>query len=135
MQRLLPFCRKAENSRDDAPFATFAHLVSFCACFGYAQCTGRPQRASGFLNSPYPIDFGVFRDHCSDQVFVIVLDSAGSEEILHDESKMCSIVEDYAALGGQELARIIGDLGEESFLPELARRYCDFQSHESPLQI
>ncbi len=135
MQSLLPFCRKSEISRDDAPFATFAHLLAFCACIGFESSTARPQRAAGFLNSPYPIDFGVFRQHCSEQVFVIVLASAGSEEVLHDEGKMCTILEDYAAFGGDELSGIISLLGAESFVSELARRYCDFQHPESPLQI
>jgi hypothetical protein len=109
--------------------------VSFCACFGYSKCATRPHPTSGFLNLPYPIDFGIFRDRCSDQVFVIVLASTGSEDILHDEGKMCSIVEDYAAFGGRELTQIIDELGEESFLSELARRYFDFQASGSQLQI
>lgn len=135
IQKLLPFCRRWEAARADAPFATFAHLVSFSACFGFACRADRPRRASDFLNSPYPIDFGVFREHCSVQAFVIVLASAESEEVLHDEGRMCAILEDYAAFGGEELTRIIDDLGEESFLPELARRFCDFQAPDSPLQI
>lgn len=135
MQNLLPFDRKSKVARDDAAFATCAHLLAFCACFGYAQSSGRPQRATGFLNSPYPIDFDVFLRHCSDQVFMIVLASAPSENVLHDEGEMCAILEDYAAFGGEELSKIIDDLGEESFLSEIARRYVDSQDPEEPQQI
>lgn len=134
LQRLLPFCRKLDNARSDAPFATYADLVCFSACFGFFKRDSvAPQRADSFLSSPYPIEFSVFRDRCSDQVFVVVLASAGSADVLHDEGAMCAILEDFASLGGEELSRMIEERGEESLLPELAALYP--QAVETSIQI
>jgi hypothetical protein len=105
-QPLLPFCRRFEESLDNACFDTYADFITFAASCGYHRLHGRmPVEPKQFLPAIYPIDLAVFKNQdLFPNLLLIGLGTEGKPDIARDEDRLCLIVESFADVGCKYLA-------------------------------
>jgi hypothetical protein len=95
----------------------------FAASYGFAEMGGKPphRKKSEFLERPNPIDLSIFKtDKRFPQILLIALATSRDQNVVRDEDLICKLIEDYAAVGCQRLARILGKDGDGREHIELA---------------
>jgi hypothetical protein len=119
---LLKFCRRHEQSEDNACFETYADLLVFAASCGYQRLSGRPPAdASAFLRAIYPIDIGVFKNQgLFPNLLLIGLGATGKADVARDEEGLCRLVEAYADVGCKRLGHKMIDWTPARFHLECA---------------
>ena len=122
IEPLLPFCRKSDDAVEHACFDTYADLLVFAASFGFQNAKGvRPLAKDDFLHAPYPIDLAIFKNQqYFSQLILIGLATEGTQEIAHEEDKLCRIIEAFASEGGKKLTTVLKEATPASFFLELA---------------
>lgn len=120
-EKLLPFCRPWVAKLPNACFATYADLMMFAAGVGYQTLGGKlPPQCHSFVEEkqPYPIDFSVFKSpgqQLYSLVLLLGLAFTKSHDVVRDEECLARGVEDYAAVGFQELSNKLAESTPESF--------------------
>jgi dnd system-associated protein 4 len=111
-QSLLPLCRRHDRTptEPEAPacFETYADLIVFAASYGFAEMEGRPpKRRSQFLDRPNPIDLAIFKNDGRryPQILLIALATSRDRDVVRDEETVCHLIEDFASLGCERLAK------------------------------
>lgn len=128
---LLPFCRPWPGKMPNACFSTYADLIVFAAGLGLRQLRGTPAPSChSFIDEsqPYPIDFSVFKNpglQLYPFVLLLGLVTAKGREVVGDEEQLARTVENYAALGLMELAKILSATTPQEFHVELAQLLLD----------
>jgi hypothetical protein len=125
-QQLLPMCRKHEllPTERELPqcFETYADLLVFAAAYGFSQLHGSiPKRKTRFLSTPNPIDFEIFKsDRRFPPILLIALAASKDKDVVRDESLLCKLTEDYAAVGFEKMIKIQSEHGDTSFILQIA---------------
>jgi hypothetical protein len=98
----------------------------FAAGIGFRKMGGKsPPQCHAFIEEkqPYPIDFNVFKNP-GQQLYPLVLllglASTRSHDAVRDEERLVRVVENYAAVGFQELCRKLATSTPEHFHVDLA---------------
>jgi dnd system-associated protein 4 len=127
-EALLPFCRPWVAQLPTACFSTYADLMMFAAGVGFQKLDGKlPPQCQLFVEEkqPHPIDFSVFKSP-GQQLYPLVLllglASIKSHNAVRDEERLVRIVENYAAIGFDELRRKLAASTPEHFHVELAEQ-------------
>lgn len=125
-EEMLPFCRPWSAKLPNACFATYADLMMFAAGVGFQTLGGKsPPQCHSFVEEkqPHPIDFNVFKSP-GQQLYPLVLllglASIKSHDAVRDEERLVRVVENYAAVGFQELSKKLAASTPEHFHVELA---------------
>jgi hypothetical protein len=137
-EEMLPFCRPWSAKLPNACFATYADLMMFAAGVGFQKLGGKsPPQCHSFVEEkqPHPIDFSVFKSP-GQQLYPLVLllglASIKSHDAVRDEERLVRVVENYAAVGFQELSRKLAASTPEHFHVELAQHLLEVaQGRES----
>jgi len=109
----LPMCRRSETlgaeTREKVCFETYADLIVFAAALGFEAMGGRiPTRDTRFLERPNPIDFQIFKDDRRyPQLLLIALAASKDRHVMRDETPLCRLAEDFAAVGFERLTEIV----------------------------
>jgi dnd system-associated protein 4 len=124
---LLRLCRKHDlaptETEGPSCFDTYADLMVFAASYGFAEMGGKPpqRKKSEFLERPNPIDLSIFKtDKRFPQILLIALATSRDQNIVRDEDLICKLIEDYAAVGCQNITRMLGKNGDGREHIELA---------------
>jgi dnd system-associated protein 4 len=130
-EELLPFCRPFPSRTPNACFATYADLMIFAAGLGFQSLAGKPApQCQHFIEErhPYPIEFSIFKNS-GQQLYPLVLllgiAAIKRHEIVRDEDRLVRIVENYAAVGFDELRRMLAATTPALFHVELAQSLLD----------
>lgn len=97
-------------------FETYASLITFAAARGFQYAREVPGAAPGdgappppFLDAPAPVSYEVFRNQRLRPILLLIaIAHHGNARIASDADAVCRLIEDYAALGGEELMRQAG---------------------------
>lgn len=137
-EELLPFCRPWVAKLPNACFATYADLMMFAAGVGFQKLDGKsPPQCHLFVEEkqPHPIDFSVFKSP-GQQLYPLVLllglASIKSHEAVRDEERLVRVVENYAAVGFQELGKKLAASTPEHFHVELAEYLLEVAQQREP---
>lgn len=132
-EEMLPFCRPWQAKLPNACFATYADLMMFAAGLGFEKMAGKaPPQCQLFVEEkqPYPIEFSVFKNP-GQQLYPLVLllglASIKSHDAVRDEERLVKLVENYAAIGFQELSKKLAAATPDVFHIELAQCLLDAQ--------
>jgi len=130
-EEMLPFCKPWQGRLSNACFATYADLMMFAAGMGYQKMGAKaPPQCQLFVEEkqPYPIEFSVFK-HPGQQLYPLVLllglASIKSHDAVRDEERLVRVVENYAAIGFQELSKKLAATTPDVFHIELAQCLLD----------
>jgi len=125
-KQLLPMCRKHDllPGENELPqcFETYADLMVFAAAYGYSELHGSiPKRKTKFLSTPNPIDFEIFKtDRRYPPILLIALAASKDKDVVRDESLLCKLTEDYAAVGFEKIMKIQAQQGATSLILQIA---------------
>ena len=125
-KQLLPMCRKHDllPGEHEMPqcFETYADLMVFAAAYGYSELHGSiPKRKTKFLATPNPIDFEIFKsDRRYPPILLIALAASKDKDVVRDESLLCKLTEDYAAVGFERIIKVQAMHGDKSLILQIA---------------
>ena len=135
---MLPLCRPWPGKLPNACFATYADLMMFAAGVGFQKLDGKsPPQCHSFVEErqPYPIDFGVFKSP-GQQLYPLVLllglASIKNHDAVRDEERLVRVVENYAAVGFQELTKKLAASTPEHFHVDLAELLLEVAQEREP---
>ncbi len=126
-ESLLPFCRTWSGRNKNACFATYAEMMVFAAGCGFHFLEGdKPPQCVSFVsnNQPNPIDLMIFKNESQQAyplILMLALAALKKHEAIRDEERLCKLIEDYGAVGLNELAKRLEMSGADDFHVELAR--------------
>ena len=103
-------------------FETYADLMVFAAAYGYSELHGSiPKRKTKFLATPNPIDFEIFKsDRRYPPILLIALAASKDKDVVRDESLLCKLTEDYAAVGFERIIKVQAMHGDTSLILQIA---------------
>lgn len=137
-EEMLPLCRPWPGKLPNACFATYADLMMFAAGVGFQKLDGKsPPQCHSFVEErqPYPIDFGVFKSP-GQQLYPLVLllglASIKNHDAVRDEERLVRVVENYAAVGFQELTKKLAASTPEHFHVDLAELLLEVAQEREP---
>ena len=130
-EEILPFCKPWSGRQPNACFSTYADLMMFAAGIGYQKMSGKtPPQCQVFVEEkqPYPIEFSVFKSpgqQLYSLVLLLGLATVKNHDVVREEERLVRIVENYAAIGLQELRKKLAATTPDVFHIELAQCLLD----------
>lgn len=130
-EEMLPFCKPWSARVPNACFSTYADLMMFAAGIGYQKMGGKaPPQCQIFVEEkqPYPIEFSVFKSpgqQLYSLVLLLGLATVKNHDVVREEERLVRIVENYAAIGFQELSKKLAATTPDVFHIELAQCLLD----------